>query len=80
MRDFLVLQQLRDYADYPSASAQAGVGDGPHQADLASAVDQFDAALSQKPAGLPGCLSIDFPGPGTGTAKHADSFQHDFFL
>jgi hypothetical protein len=49
---FLADQRFGDDADDRAAGRQAGVGDNAHEADIAAAVDQFDAAPGEQPAEL----------------------------
>jgi hypothetical protein len=44
--------RLRDDADDRAAGRQAGIGDGAHQADVAGAIDQFDATRGEQAAEL----------------------------
>ena len=50
MRDLLLLKRAGDHAVRLAAAIEDGGGDGAHQADVAAAVDQADAALGQQSA------------------------------
>src|SRR5688572_2962789 len=60
MAELGTLQMLRDDADHLAAGGHGRVGDRPHQADAAAAIDQTDVALGQFPAKLFGNVDETF--------------------
>ena len=58
-----------------ATGGQGGIGDHAHQADLATAVDQGEAALGEGPSEVRGRFGEDRRGAGLGTTEDTDGFQ-----
>ena len=72
---FLAHQGFGNDADDRAAGGQTGIGHGAHQADIAGAVDQFDATRGQQLAELFGFGAVDRVVAGVGATEDADSFH-----
>ena len=68
----LVASGLGDHADDPAAAFEDRVGDDPHQADPAAAVDQAQAPIGQDRADPAGGLDVFRIRPRRGAAVDAD--------
>ena len=62
--DLAVDQRLRHHADHLAAGGQRGVGEHAHQADVAAAVDEPDAALREHGAERPRRVCVGGIVPG----------------
>jgi hypothetical protein len=78
--NFFFDQYLWDNADNVPASANHGVGDFSHQADVAAAIDKRDIAFRQCFSQFTGRFYIFRVVSGTGSAEDANSLQLDFLF
>ena len=72
MAGFALQQEVRDDADGPAAGVEGGIGDQPHQADAAAAIDQRYALARPAAAQADGGVAGGGIGPETGAAEDAE--------
>ncbi|MCY1246547.1 hypothetical protein D9M72_597880 [compost metagenome] len=77
--DFLLHQRVGDDADGAAAVCHHGVGDDAHQAHLAAAVHQRQAAFGQGAAEQARAFGVFRTVAGAGPAIHADRFHFASF-
>ena len=75
MANFASHQRLRDDSDHFPALRKHGVGQHAHQADVAAAIDEIDAALHQQGCELLRCGRGKRGDSQIGTAEHANSSE-----
>src|SRR5690606_23695074 len=75
MEDFLGLQKMRDYPDYPAMARQRGIGQGSHQTDLAPPVYQGDSLAAQYTAQFTGSFHDLFVIALTAPTKYRNTFH-----
>jgi hypothetical protein len=73
----VVVHELGGDADDFPAGVAGGLGDGIHEADGVSAVDEGPAFTGDGGAKLGGCGEIDLGDGGSGGAEDGDGFDHD---
>src|SRR5262249_14553345 len=84
MGNFAVHEELGDDAHHFPAGFEDGIGNGTHQADPRTTIDEGDVPAGQRPTELRGSTFVFRPRSGARAAKHADrsddscrGFAHD---
>ena len=72
MRDFAALQELGDDAQHLAAMRDDGIGDDPHETDLAAAVHKAHAGPGQAAAEIGACVAVGRQAAVAGAAEHSN--------
>lgn len=76
VRYFAVDEALGDDAHDLASGVEAGIGEGAHEADACSSVDEADLILGEKLAEGMGCVRVRGAAAGAGAAKDAHRLDH----
>src|SRR3546814_8837480 len=76
VRDLCADERVGDHPDHLAARLERRIGDRAHQPEPPTAIDDADAAASQRTADVARGFDIDGIGGGRGTAIEGEAFHH----